>query len=197
MTSIATRFKTITNTSISYSLVLDGTEASTEFTYQGVVARHLPSFPGYAITSDGRVISFKGKKPKELKHGSSASGCYCYVNIGKAPLKKSQLLHILVARAFSPNPEGKPQVNHKDGNPGNNAASNLEWVTRSENVRHANELRKKQGRSTFKATPEQRTQVIELCKRGMSIAKASRQLGLPYEVARSAVNSAKRRYATA
>lgn len=197
MTSIATRFKTITDTTISYSLILDGTEASTEFIYQGVLARTLADFPGYAITSDGRVISFKGKKPKELKHGSSASGCYCYVNIGRAPLKKSQLLHILEARAFCPNPEGKPQVNHKDGNPSNNAASNLEWVTRSENIRHAHELRKKQGRSIFKITPEQRKQVVELCSLGMSIAKAARQLALPYEVARNAVNSAKRRPATA
>ncbi|MFL1524278.1 HNH endonuclease signature motif containing protein [Pseudomonas sp. O230] len=196
MTSIATRFNRETETTISHSFVFDETEASAEFIYEGVLARTLPDFPGYAFTSDGRAISFKRKEPRELKHGSSASGCYCYVNIGRPPLKESQLLHILTARAFAPNPEGKPQVNHKDGRPSNNAASNLEWVTQSENVRHAHELRKEQGRSIFKTTPEQRTQVIALCNGGMSIAEASRQLGLPYEVARYTVNSAKRRNAT-
>jgi len=42
-----------------------------------------------------------------------------------------------VAQAFLPNPEEKPEINHKDGNKINNAVTNLEWATSSENNMHA------------------------------------------------------------
>lgn len=46
-------------------------------------------------------------------------------------------VHRLVALAFVPNPENKPEVNHKDYNRQNPSADNLEWVTRLENVRYS------------------------------------------------------------
>lgn len=50
--------------------------------------------------------------------------------------RKHEKVHRLVAIAFLPNIDNKPQVNHKDKNKANNTVSNLEWVTNIENSNH-------------------------------------------------------------
>lgn len=76
------------------------------------------------------------KKGKDLKPSLNHKG-YCMVNLqinGKGGLKS---IHRLVAEAFIPNPENKPQVNHINGIKSDNKVENLEWSTQSENQRHA------------------------------------------------------------
>ncbi len=64
-------------------------------------------------------------------------GKYVGVSLCKNKKCKSLLVHRLIAQTFITNVENKSQVNHKDGNKQNNNVNNLEWVTPSENDKHA------------------------------------------------------------
>lgn len=78
---------------------------------------------------------FKGKILKPTP--SKGKLPYYYVSLSKQGKIKKKRIHVLVASEFIPNPEHKPQVNHKNGNPQDNRIDNLEWVTNSENTQHA------------------------------------------------------------
>lgn len=90
----------------------------------------------YHESNYGRTKSFWSKIPRILKPQNNNQG-YMTVILCKDGKKKFFLVHRLVALTFIPNPQNKPQVNHRDGHPLNCHVSNLEWVTSSENVHHA------------------------------------------------------------
>lgn len=92
----------------------------------------------YQISSFGRVISlnFNQKKSKGFLK-VILNRRYPYVDLSKNNIVKHKSIHRLVAEAFLENKEGKPTVNHKDGNKLNSNLDNLEWATYSENNKHA------------------------------------------------------------
>ena len=68
--------------------------------------------------------------------GSGRDRMYQMVALRNDGAIKKFYVHRLVAEAFIPNPDGKEQVNHIDGNTMNNSVCNLEWATGSENQLH-------------------------------------------------------------
>jgi hypothetical protein len=78
-----------------------------------------------------KTISGRTMKPLLNKRGKG----YLKINL-KRP-NRLLSIHQLVAKAFIPNPENKPFINHIDGDPKNNVISNLEWCTAKENAIHA------------------------------------------------------------
>lgn len=103
----------------------------------------------YQVSNLGRVKSLKRIDTKPYKDGfrthivnerilkpfATRTG-YLLVKLTKDKKEKSYQVHRLVAIAFIPNPENKPQINHKNGKREDNNLLNLEWVTASENARH-------------------------------------------------------------
>lgn len=90
----------------------------------------------YHISDQGRAKSYKCGKERILKPILSGESGYLRIRI-RGGKQEMYSIHRLVAETFVPNPDKKPQVNHKDGNKLNNHVSNLEWTTSKENLQHA------------------------------------------------------------
>lgn len=86
----------------------------------------------YYVTEDGKVF----RDEKQIfgwitKKGYQQIKLYCF------GIKKHAYIHRMVGDLFVPNPENKPQINHKNGNKLDNRVENLEWVTNQENINHS------------------------------------------------------------
>ena len=131
-------------------------------------------YPNYFVNEQGEVFSTKRGGIKKLKIHTRKIGYQTCV-LG--------YVHRLVAETFIPNPDNRPEVNHKNGIKWDNRVENLEWVTKSENMNHAilNGLSNSIGETHYgaKLTEEQVIQIRELYA---TKKYTQRQLGKMYGV---------------
>ena len=100
--------------------------------------KSLPYTYIYPTTQKKKFYKEKIKKQCETsKRKNSTQGYLCTRLVSADGKSEAKLVHILVAKAFIPNPNNLPTVNHKDGNKHNNRVDNLEWATYSSNNQHA------------------------------------------------------------
>jgi UDP-N-acetylglucosamine 2-epimerase (non-hydrolysing) len=92
------------------------------------------------VRSKNRIDSAGCYRRGDLMNVNKSSNRYAHIYLSKSGVRTDNTVHRLVAEAFVPNIHDKPFVNHKDGNGLNNDAKNLEWVTASENTKHAYEI---------------------------------------------------------
>lgn len=123
-------------------------------------------------------------KERILRPSMTTTG-YWKIELTKDMKKKSKKIHRLIAKAFIPKVEGKPQINHIDGNPLNNEISNLEWSTQQENVQHAIDI----GLRKTKIIPKKMLEKLYL-KEG----KSMREIGEIFNVSHALIDARLNKY---
>lgn len=150
-----------------------------------------------SVYEDGTIL----RDDKVLNQNNNGSG-YFHVYVGKVidNCGKQKLLykyvHRLVAEAFIDNPENLPQVNHKDFNKSNNHFSNLEWISKSNNIKHSHENGRMSARYNVGAvtylTEEEVISCYKRVKNGEGVGAVARSMGRSRTTISSIVNKRSR-----
>lgn len=164
--------------------------------------RTIEGYPDYMVSSLGRVKSLERKVqriangrvgerfiPERILRQARTGRHMDYFKVNlffDSRQSKSMPVHRLVAKAFLPRtrPEAD-QVNHKNGDAGDNRVENLEWVTHSENLLHASEVLKRMpiGEQNYqtKITTAQAIEAKRLLATGMTCRQVSNLVGIGYQ----------------
>ena len=136
-----------------------------------------PLNTNYLVSEDGRLYN---KCRKSLTRGKNHKG-YRRTSVVINGERKALLVHRIVAMTYLSNPNNLPEVNHIDGNKANNHVSNLEWVSRHENQRHAfsTGLNSNKGVKNGKAiiTPEIAVDLYNQMLKGVGLKELSDDTG--------------------
>ncbi len=138
----------------------------------------------YEISDNGVVRNKKTGYVRKAQLGNTSKYLLIPIKNNEGKIK-NHLLHRLIAQIFIPNPENKPQVNHKNGIKTDNRIENLEWCTASENNLHArrNGLNKHKplhfkGKFGFEHNRSKAVRIIETGEIFGSQSEAARKLNI-------------------
>lgn len=166
--------------------------------------RTVVGFPGYEVSSMGRVRSIARMIPcarnqslRTLMHGrirALSLGSNGYLILGLYHEKRAVMarVHRLVCEAFHGLSAPGMQVNHKNGIKTDNRAENLEWVTSSDNLKHAFRVlmrRPSNGSATYKGERHVRSRrfdlelVAQLFAQGMTTKEVAARIGASKDTA--------------
>lgn len=112
--------------------------------------KEIPDFAGYYASEEGEIFTTlkqgcrnrydlsKRTEPRKLnvrytKHGYGR----VYMRRESTNKREDVYIHRIIAELFIPNPNNLPEVNHLDNDRGNNKATNLEWISRIDNLNYA------------------------------------------------------------
>ncbi|WP_423150676.1 HNH endonuclease [Pseudomonas chlororaphis] len=96
------------------------------FPFENTTAKLMINFPHYAVTADGRIISFQRPTPRFLRPATSNGHLYVCLVLNKR--NHYTPVSLCVAQAFIRMPEDRSRVRHRDDDRSNCRADNLEWV---------------------------------------------------------------------
>lgn len=161
----------------------------TEIIFNKTVFKFVPDFPKYAVSQSGEVLRVdKGKLLVPCYRGPEKAKYPC-VTLGQSGILKNYKIHLLVAKLWLEPSKGvgEVQINHMDGDKNNPKASNLEWVTPSQNIRHAISSGLKQKSSELynsKASEPQVHQVCQLLMDKLTVKDIASLVGVSKDIVR-------------
>jgi hypothetical protein len=149
----------------------------------------------YEVSNHGRVRRIKagkGTRYMRASFGNAATTGYLQTTLTRDGKCHREYMHRLVCEAFLPNPEGKPYVNHIDGNKYNNRHSNLEWVTPRENLLHRSRVLGLEVGEKHHAAKFTRSDVLEI-RKAISAGRTNSEIAPAFNASSKNINHIRNR----
>ena len=162
----------------------------------------------YRVYKNGRIVSNawicsdtlgRNRSMPEFEcKPTQGSGGYWYLNIGGRMYCERWLLHRIVAEVWMPTDNINLEINHKDGNKGNNSLENLEWVTHSDNElhKHSNNLSGVtlhtlylRYKNNLKIEPQYHHKIIDDYKNGIAETELAKKYNVSYSCIWGIINN--------
>lgn len=155
----------------------------------GIEVKRIESYSDYAVSKCGRAFRVDTKRElKIVQYGGTEGSRYLSFRVSENGKPANMYLHKAIAEAWiNRDSHLKTEVNHIDGNKLNPSIDNLEWVTKSENQRHAIKTGLKQsGEDLYNASLSNK-EVEEICESLMNNPKDINRLAYKYGTSRDVI----------